>query len=43
MTYEYPNNPYSFGNTSNLDRMIQKEKEDLKRKEIEEDLKNEKI
>ena len=43
MTYEYPDNPYSFGNTDRMDRIIKQEKEAIKRKEIEEELKNEKL
>lgn len=35
MTYEYPNDPYSWGNTDRMDRMIKQEKEDCKKEELE--------
>jgi len=35
MTYEYPDNPYSWGNTKRMSDQIRQEKEDAKKEELE--------
>jgi hypothetical protein len=39
MNYEYPN-PYSFGDTVKMDKIIRQEKEDQKKEELNQELKN---